>query len=315
LRPRFRSPRWFGNSHAQTIVGPLIALPQHHLPYRLEIVATPDGDFLQLQHLPGDPSLPHVLALHGLEGYAQSCCIRQLAAALAPHRWGLTVMEFRGCGGPLNFARRLYHSGETTDLDLIARLLRQRITGKLFAVGHSLGANVLGKWLGETKDAPVDAAALIGPPFDLTATGPYVDRSLGGFYSRLFISSLLPKALAKERQFPGCIDRRGAERARGLVAYDDAVTAPLHGFADVWDYYARSGCGQFLPSVQRPTLVIAAEDDPLIPGTCIPKDVLRRNPALTPLISRQGGHLGFLDQQLRPWAARQVVRFLARHAQ
>src|SRR5262245_32246753 len=123
------------------------------LPTRDERVDTPDGDFLDLVHYDGPTRAPRILLLHGLEGTRRSHYVTGFFEQAARRGWSATLMIFRGCGDELNRAPRLYHSGETTDLDLVVRRLTGRAPGStLFLVGVSLGGNVLLKWLGERSD-------------------------------------------------------------------------------------------------------------------------------------------------------------------
>jgi predicted alpha/beta-fold hydrolase len=225
-------------------------------------------------------------------------------------------MEHRGCSRETNRTRRLYHSGATDDLDFVARRIAASIAPRrLYLLGYSLGGNISAKWLGECgENAPVGAAALVALPFDLAASAIALDRSLLGLYSRHFTRTLIEKALAKERQFPGCFDVQRVRAAQTIVAFDNAATAPLHGFRDAQDYYAKSSCSQFLERVRVPTLLIASADDPYNPASTFPHDTVARSPYLSALFVSKGGHMGFVSGpwpwRATYWAEGQIVRFL-----
>lgn len=311
----YRATPWLRGGHFQTIVPALLrTAPRPAL--RVERLATPDADAVWLHHLAGDADQPLVLVLHGLEGSADSGYIRRMLTLLRRRGWGACVMEFRGCSAAPNRARRLYHSGETSDLDLVAETLRARAAGRpLLAVGYSLGGNVLLKWLGERgAGAALTAAIAISAPYDLSAGAHQLDAALGGRYARSFLRSLIPKALAKERQYPGCFDIQRVRRCRGIVDFDDCATAPLHGFAGAEDYYTRSSCAQFLPGIRVPTLLLSAANDPLIPAATFPRAAAEQSPWLVPQFTAQGGHVGFpagaLPWRERNWPETRVLRAL-----
>jgi predicted alpha/beta-fold hydrolase len=164
-------------------------------------------------------------------------------------------------------------------------------------VGFSLGANVVLKWLGETGDAaPVTAGVAVSAPFDLRACLGLLDTP--GFFSFVYRTRLLRtlkrKALAFAAAHPGRFDGAALAACQTFRGYDDLFTAPVFGFAGADDYYARCSSGKFLAAIRRPTLLISAVDDPLIPGDSIPRDTIAANPALTAHIFDGGGHLGFV---------------------
>lgn len=301
-RPFVPAP-WCRGGHAQTIWGALFRKP--HAPrLRREKLRARDGVQLTLKHLDGPHDAPRVLLLHGLEGSAASHYIGGMLRVLARKKWRATVFEFRTCDGAMPPGKHLYHSGATDDLDVVVKELAARDRhAPLFAAGYSMGGNVLGKWLGEAHaDAGIQGAALVSAPYVLRECGPAIDRRLGGIYARRFLRTLIPKAEIKSREFPDVLDADRIRRARTIVEYDDAVTAPLHGFRDVWDYYDRSSCRQFLDRVQVPTLLLSSSDDPMVPGSGFPHEIAKKSPWLVPVCVPSGGHIGFVSG-LVPWRA------------
>jgi predicted alpha/beta-fold hydrolase len=297
------------------------------VPLVRERIDTPDGDFLDLDisaaaKVPGDGARrPVVVVLHGLEGSARRPYA--LLAHQALREAGITAvgLNFRGCSGEPNRASRFYHSGETGDLRLVLEHARARFPGSpLGALGFSLGGNVLLKYLGEEGDAAhgrILAAATISVPFDLAAGAAALERGLmARLYSYYFMRSLSRKIAALRPRLDGLCNVDAAILARTLRAFDDALTAPLHGFADSADYYQRSSSAQFLPGIRVPTLLIHSEDDPFLPAKAVPWTAIRGNPFLTPAISRRGGHVAFIAAGSAPWrpvfwAEREAARFLA----
>lgn len=313
---------WLPGSHAQTVAGKYLR-PATGVRYRRERIDTPDGDFLDLDfasvpgaQTPGEDS-PVALVVHGLEGSAQAAYVLETCRALWDRGIRAVAMNFRSCGGEPNRLPRFYHAGETGDVGFVLAWLAERYPHvPLAAVGFSLGANVLLKYLGERGDsAPVRAAVAISIPFDLAAGSKKLWSNLAGrLYTGIFVRSLQRKYRQKSTLMGDRCDERRAVSARSFHEFDDAVTAPLHGFRGVDHYYGSSSSGQFLPRIRTPTLLIHAEDDPFVPADAIPHAAIAANPHLTAAVTQRGGHVGFLSGppgRLRCWAEAEAARFLA----
>jgi hypothetical protein len=317
----FRPAWWLPGAHAQTVAGKYLR-PHTGVRYRRERVNTPDGDFLDLDWatVPGRPApeddAPYVVVVHGLEGSAESAYVKETCRALWDRGIRSVAMNFRGCGGEINRLPRFYHAGDTGDVAFVLELLAARFPAvPLGAVGFSLGANVLLKYLGERGDqSRVRAAAAISIPFDLGAGADKLAASFTGrLYTGIFIRSLRQKYLAKRHLIGDQCDEPRVLKSRTFREFDDAATARLHGFRDVDDYYGSSSSAQFLPRIRVPTLLVHAADDPFVPEDAIPHDAIRTNPALYAAIVPQGGHVGFIaGQRGRPefWAEAEAARFL-----
>jgi uncharacterized protein len=283
-----------------------------------ERVDTPDGDFVDIDWSEGPSDAPLLLVLHGLEGTARSHYVGGLFRLAAARRWRAALLYFRSCSGELNRLPRFYHSGDTGDLDHVVRTIIDREPSvRVGAVGISIGGNVLLKWLGELADAAPKAllaAAAISVPFDLTACARVMDRGLPrALYTASFMRSFRQKTRAKACVYPGFVDLRTALRATTFAAYDRAVTAPLHGFADEVDYWRQASSGPYLRHIRRPTLLINALDDPFIPASSLP-DPRGLPPTVRAEYVAVGGHVGFVEGRpwrATSWAERRAVDFLA----
>lgn len=293
----YRAPAWLPGGHAQTIVAARgIALPR--VTYRRERWTTPDSDFIDVdfaQPEPASEGAPLLVLFHGLEGDSQSHYARSVMRAAADRGWRGLVVHFRGCSGEPNLTPRAYHSGDSDEGDWILRRVHARWPqAPLHAVGISLGGNMLAKWLGERgSDAGfVRAAASIGSPLDLAAGGAAISRGFSMVYTKMFMATLRRKALAKLAQFPGIADAQAIAASRNLYEFDNAFTAPLHGFRDTDDYWARASAKPWLGGVRVPHLVLNALNDPFVPADSLPtpaqvsNEVLLEQPA-------EGGHIGF----------------------
>ena len=315
----FRPPWWCRNSHVQTIWGPLFWGAQ--LPFHRERLSTPDGDFVDLDWLDGDglvPGTPRLLVLHGLEGSSRSHYVTGLLRAGRAAGWQGVALNFRSCSGELNRLPRFYHSGETGDLAWVVRALVARAPGvPIGAVGVSLGGNVLLKWLGEIGEAaPPELRGAVGisVPFDVAASARVLDRGLRRrVYAANFLKTMRSKVVEKARRYPGFVDVAAARRARTFARYDRVVTAPLNGFRDEVDYWTRASSGPYLPRIRRPTLLLSAHDDPIVPSRVLP-DPRGLPPDVRTEFTARGGHAGFLDGswpwRAGSWAERRAVEFL-----
>ncbi len=310
---RYSPPRWLPGGHAQTIWP--IAIKGRIPPYRRERWETPDGDFVDLDWIDPSPSLftradcvpagvpprvPTVVLFHGLEGSSLSPYARHLMCAVHERGWRGVVMHYRGCSGEPNRLPRAYHSGDTPEVDWVLRRLAGAHLSPLLVVGVSLGGNLILKWLGEqghAASAVICAAAAVCPPHDLAVVSQHLQRGVNRLYSRNFLATMIPRALAKSQRFPGLLDSAGIARVNTLIAYDDLVTAPLHGFRDARDYYAQSSAKPFLLAIRTPTLVLNAANDPFLPSAHLPSpNELAECVQLD--IQAQGGHVGFVAGHL-----------------
>jgi len=307
---------WAPGAHWQTALGRL-GRSRRLVAFRREVLTTPDDDDLVLDHIDGPMGAPRVLVLHGLEGSSYSVYAQGLGRLCAQAGWQATVMNFRSCArdpGRLSRAlanrqARLYHSGETGDLGFVVRTLTAREpSGTLYAVGVSLGGNVLLKWLGEQgARSRVEAAVTISVPYDLSAAARHLEQGAGRFYAAGFLRSLKAKALDLVRRFPDagrgrCLDARRIARARTLREFDDAATAPLHGFASAEDYYRRSSSLRFLERIEVPVLCLGSEDDPFLPRKSIEKARAEASPDVEIITTPWGGHAAFISGKW-PWKA------------
>jgi predicted alpha/beta-fold hydrolase len=314
-RHPFRPAWWLPGAHAQTVWPALFRKRPLLPPVEKVRVDTPDGDFLDTWVQPGKPDAPTVLLLHGLEGSFRSRYIQGMHGAIGNIGWTAITMEHRSCGVEINRNRRMYHMGETADVDFLARKILRERPGRLYVVGYSLGGNVLAKWFGQSGDdlpAGVAGGAAIGSPYDLPVSAPYLDRPIMRPYRIKFLRTLKKKAIVKDRQFPGIIDLPAVLKSTTFEQFDTLATAPIHGFRDAADYWRKVSCGQFLGGVRRPLLLISAYDDPFIQGNTFPTECAGQSPYVCPLLTQHGGHTGFVYGSIfRPrfWAEEQTLRF------
>lgn len=313
----FKPAWWLPNSHFQTI-WPVLCRRPVKLPTERERLELPDGDFLDLDWVKRNvesSEAPLIIMLHGLEGSIESHYARGMLKTITDHGWRGVFMHFRGCSGEPNRLYKNYHSGETGDLSYVVNLLQEREPDTQFAaVGFSLGGNVLLKWLGETGNKnPLSAAIGISVPFDLHGAAKRIQIGFSKLYQWYFLSCIRDRLLQKYENVSVPLDPGVIHQAKTFVDFDDKVTAPLHGFSGVDDYYTKSSSRQYLRSIEVPTLILHAKDDPLISADCIPKSH-ELSPKINLEVSETGGHVGFVTGNIpwRPeyWLEIRVTEFL-----
>lgn len=307
----YSAPWWLPGGNLQTIWAALHSRRSLGPPprFRRERWTTPDSDFVDVDWLesnaPSGGSEPHavkgvgaplLVVFHGLEGSSASHYAEAFADVARSHGWACAVPHFRGCSGELNLAPRAYHSGDFAEIDWILRRFAQRHAGPVMAVGISLGGNALMRWAGEWgADARqvVAGIASVCSPLDLAASGWAIGRGFNRqVYTRMFLKTMVPKALKKLEQHPGLFDREKLLAARDLYAFDNVFTAPLHGFSNTEDYWARASAKPHLYKIGVPALVLNALNDPFIPVSSLPRaaDVSGHVTLWQPA---EGGHVGF----------------------
>jgi len=304
----YTAPWWLPGGHLQTIYAALVPAPR--VAWRRERWDTPDGDFIDLDWAGGEenPGGPLIALFHGLEGSSSSPYARAIASLALSMGWRCVVPHFRGCSGELNRLPRAYHSGDSAEIGWILKRL-----GARQAVGISLGGNALLKLLGEQgADATVEKAVAISAPLDLAAAGGNLDAGFSReVYTRVFLRSLKRKTFEKIARQKIPVDAARLRRARTFWEFDDAVTAPLHGFLGADDYWARSSSGPWLARIRVPALVINARNDPFMPAAVL--DAIRDAGAVPPNVvlefPRAGGHAGFPGRNR--WLARRVLEFFS----
>ncbi|MFT6329702.1 MAG: putative alpha/beta-fold hydrolase [Bermanella sp.] len=318
----FQAPGWARNAHVQTI-WPRYLIKKPELNIQNERISTPDGDFLDIAWCLPDNVLAQsakgvVVVFHGLEGSVNSHYARHLINRIKEDGFIVALMHFRGCSHESNMTPRAYHSGETVDpIQTISHVKQRYPNLPVFAVGYSLGGNMLLKLLSETAGQKVLCAAVaVSAPLLLAECALRMQRGFSRLYQHYLLNSMKNKLLEKMQ----CLDiRRALSIDAGKVKalstfreFDQDVTAKLHGFEDADDYYDHCSAMPMLKNITTNTLVLHSRDDPFMTEAVVPSENQLSNSVAYEL-SEKGGHVGFLHgTPFRPklWLQERISEFL-----
>jgi hypothetical protein len=313
MNSEFEPAWWLPSAHLQTL-WPAFFRKRQSLKLSHERLELIDGDFLDLcwsQRSEG----AYVLLVHGLEGSINSPYASGLFSVLESKGYRPVFMHFRGCSGEHNRLDRAYHSGDTADIATVVEHISAKTGNPLFAaVGYSLGANALLKWLGQTgSNNTLNRAIAVSIPFTLSDTVDRLDRGWSRLYREYLLGKLRKKTIDKfsNRESPIGVD---VNKLKSFWDYDEHVTAALHGFDSAQDYYTKSSCRQYLQSIRIPTQIIHALDDPFMFEHTAPKQE-ELSASVSYSLVKHGGHVGFVTGKL-PWRAKywheqKICEFLA----
>lgn len=330
VKHAFRPPRWLRSPHLQTIAGtvPVYAPPRSHVRSEEEDLRVPLGADGHLLHArawwQARERAPTVVILHGIAGSKDSlCCLR---AAVALHRAGYHAvrLDMRAAGESVVDAPSLYHAGLTTDLDLTVRWLavHPRVESVLvlgFSGGGSVALKLAGEWGGDAPSA-VRAVATISAPLDYVTVAARMDTFPCALYRYHVLGGLLERARVFAERHPTrahykVADLHGIKRFR---AYDGSVIVPMHGFESVDRYYREVSSGPLLGSIAVPSMIIHAEDDPMVPITTVRPWLGAASATVRTALSQHGGHIGWVGgfdeaSWIKGWAMTHALAFFAEH--
>jgi predicted alpha/beta-fold hydrolase len=288
----YTPPFFLFNAHLETIFPALfrkVSAPS----YVKERIQTPDNDFLDVNWLITD-SDKVVIIQHGLEGNADRAYVRGMAKIFFNHGFNVLAWNYRGCGAEMNRQLRFYHSGASDDLHtVIEHATLKKNMREVYLVGFSLGGNITLKYLGERDVSPhIRRAAVFSVPVDLESSCRKISLPGNRIYARRFVKSLKAKIASKAAKMHG-LDTTLLKKIKTLLEFDNAYTAPLHGFKNAVDYYTRCSAINFLKQIKIPTLIVNTRNDPFLSEECFPEKQLQGHPFVRLEIPERGGHVGF----------------------
>lgn len=324
LQRQFEPPWPLRNGHLMTLAGTFWPRRFPHLPpaeSRVVEVETETRLRLDCHWQAERAARPALLLVHGLEGSSESRYI--LGTAEKAWRAGFNVVRqnVRNCGGTEHLTPTLYHSGLSGDVAAVVKhLLEAEGLAEVHVAGFSMGGNQVLKLASEWSEAApraVASFAAVCPSLDLAACADALELPSNSLYQWHFTSSLKRRMRRKARLFPDRYHTDGIARVRTVRQFDDRFTGPYSGFGTAANYYAQASARPHLARIVRPTLIIAAADDPFIPISSFRDPAIASNPHITLVTPNHGGHVGFVSRRSnsedRFWAENRVVDFCRSH--
>jgi len=294
-KSKFQPAWWLRNPHAQTLWAAKVqpaAIPDSSI----ERITTPDNDFLDLQWGTGKKA-PVVVIFHGLTGSANSRYVRSIINRLNKLDISAVLMHFRGCSGQPNLTAGSYHSGHTTDIEWVIKEVATRYPNKpIFALGYSLGANALLKYLATHKDIPLKFAIAVSPPLNLFEGAKRLDSGFSKLYQWVLLKQMKAALRHKDKLYPHLnLSTLNYEQVRNFVEFDHQITAKLHGYESSDDYYHRASTLDDLIDIQTPTHIIFARNDPFFTERCIPTSDRQLSASVVFEVADHAGHVAFIS--------------------
>jgi predicted alpha/beta-fold hydrolase len=262
---------------------------------------------------------PLLLLVHGLGGSDLASYALSAGGLALARGFHVARMNMRGAGDSESENRHFYNAGLDTDVVEVLRALESSCA-RLFILGFSLGASVSLLALGRSRSRlPTSLAgmAALCPPLDLAACASALESPGGRLYTGYFMRSLRDAYRRRQRRYPGLYEAGRERLTRTVRQFDERITAPYGGYRDADDYYTRSSAGPWLPAIDRPALILAAEDDPLVPAASVRRFPLPVSGPVEREILPTGGHMGFVAPAEAPgsfWAADRALDWLASRA-
>jgi len=297
------------------------------------IEVEPGNQVLVMLHQGTGPKAENlILVLHGLESSANAHYVKGVCEKAICDGFSVARMNMRNCGGTSHLSTTLYNAGMSKDVLTVAGELTGRFAfKKIFLCGFSLGGNIVLKAAGEHDHlshagVPLAGVCSVCPPIDLEDCVALMEKGVNRIYEKNFVLSLKLRVYEKARHFPGRYDLVRLRKIRTVRAFDNAFTAPDAGYATAEDYYNGASARRVLDKIDCPALIIAAQDDPLVPfssfETIAQPGKNYRGILLAPA---SGGHVAFIHNKAMTlgsgkraprdpfWAEWQAIGFFNQH--
>lgn len=313
IKESYKPSLFFRNGHVHTIYPALFRKPAA-VNWQRQRLDLPDGDFLDLDWWRAGSSKLVVLG-HGLEGSSNSTYILAAAHLLNANGFDVLAWNHRSCSGEMNRLPRFYHHGVTQDAEVV--LEESSGYDAVYYIGYSLGGNILLKYLGDekhTKPGNFKAGVAISAPVDLPSCVVEIHRKRNRLYHNRFLKTLVEKVTLKSQLMPDKLDASALKNIKTLTDFDRHYTAPLHDFTSAEDYYEKASSKPYLPHISIPTLLLQAQDDPMLGVHCFPFKEAEESEHLHLLVTRYGGHVAFTQPRSKwHWMEKVALDFILKY--
>lgn len=309
----FQSSPLLFNGHVETIY-PALFRKINDIQYTRERLTLSDGDFVDLDWIKND-SRSLVLLSHGLEGNSTRQYMAGMARMFSDQNWDVLAWHCRSCSGEMNRAFRLYHHGEIGDIgEVVNYILKTKNYEKIVMIGFSMGGNISMKYLGvNAHSIPEQIVACIAfsSPVDLEAAATILDKPSNIIYRKRFLRNLRKKIEIKNKRFPGILDMDGFNNIKVWRDFDEMFSAPMNKFKNAAAFYENASAKNFMSSINIPTLLVQAQNDPILPNECYPYELCKKLENIWLETPTKGGHVGFWCPNERySWAEKRAFQFV-----
>lgn len=307
----YKPPFLLRNGHLATVFPALTRKTQTAVKYQRERIRTTDNDFIDLDWMKTTSKTLAIIS-HGLEGNSERAYIVGMANAFYKNGISTLAWNYRGCGEEMNNTLRMYHSGATDDLKTVVDHAARSGYNKIFLIGFSLGGNLTLKYLGENHvNDLVKKSVVFSVPTNLAESSAHISKPQNSIYEKRFLRSLNKKVRQKAQQFPEAIDINKLNNISNLRDFDNQFTAPIHGFQGAEDYYEKCSSMNFIEKIACPTLVVNAENDPLLPDACYDDSLFLDHRHVEFEKPTFGGHCGFtmFNNESLYWSEKRATTF------
>ena len=295
IKSSYRAPFWLKNGHLATII-PSSFRNVTGVHYERERIDTLDNDFLDLDWIKNESDQLVVIS-HGLEGSSDRPYVKGMAKYFSEHGWDALAWNCRSCSGEINKTSRFYHHGATDDLELVIQhALSVNDYKKIILVGFSMGGSLSVKYVGEHGDElnkAIKAAVAFSIPVNLKSSVDQLAISSNSFYRKRFLKKLEAKVKIKAEKYPELLEYDNFDEINYFPDFDNRYTAPIHGFKNAEDFYAKASAGAYMQGSKVPILICNALNDPFLPELCYPFDICENHEYLHLETPAHGGHGGF----------------------
>ncbi|KAK3228162.1 hypothetical protein Dsin_008024 [Dipteronia sinensis] len=311
------------NRHVETIFAAFFrSLPDVRL--KRECLRTKDNGSVALDWVSGDherlpPDSPLLILLPGLTGGSGDTYVRHMLLRARSKQWRVVVFNSRGCGDSPVTTPQFYSASFLGDMhEVVAYVSTRYPKANLYAIGWSLGANILVRYLGqESHSCRFSGAVSLCNPFNLVIADEDFRKGFNNVYDKALTSALcriFKKHALLFEDMGGEYNIPSAANAKSVREFDEGLTRVSYGFKSVDDYYSNSSSSNSINHVRIPLLCIQAENDPIAPSRGIPREDIKASPNCLLIVTPKGGHLGWVagaEAPLgAPWTDPVVMDFL-----
>lgn len=284
------------NGHLQTLI-PGAFRKVAGVTYKRERLTLSDGDFVDLDWV-NKGSSQLVILSHGLEGDSQRQYMKGMAKMFSGHNWDVLAWHCRSCSGEMNRKLRLYNHGEIGDFgEVIQHALERGKYETVVLIGFSMGGNISMKYLGvhgRAVPSQIKASIVFSSPCDLKSGAEILNKSENWIYRARFMNYLKKKIIIKAEQFPGVVNLDNLKKVKVWRDFDEYFSAPINGYKDAEDFYKQASAKNFMEGISIPTLLVNAQNDPILTPECSPVALCEQHPFIFLERPTIGGHVGFM---------------------